>query len=424
MVVNKQNDDAGFFGYIGPGGVPMHVNVIDGKVEGTYWTGGIAGRNSTGSTIENCYNTAYVATDDGFIHNIGGITGKNETGSVVDNCYHTGYVDGDGNVTNNVGAIAGQNDGSSTVRNCYYEEGSVYRGEMSNGSGQDGVGTSAETGTVEKAKEKTEDEFKSGEVAWELSQGNNGGWGQNLTGESDDVIDNHPHFIDMSDKPVDTTPVYRVTFHSYITDKSTGNVCSEIDRNYYVDPGENFDIPSFPELTLPEIAKWYVNGEEFDGRNIEQDIDAVAGLRIFFSGVTDTATVEGTYSPAGQTLAVNLDQYVEYEDNDPLSEGKFEYKLIYDADSLKAELSEDGRTLAIPAGTPVKEDGYKLTITAREIKPYISDRIPTTRTLTVVERLESAPGVHVRLWYGRYNPDLECNHRQGCAGAQNNGLRY
>lgn len=52
MVVNKQSDDDGFFGYIGKGGVLRHINVIDGYVSGTYWAGGIAGRNY--GTIEYC----------------------------------------------------------------------------------------------------------------------------------------------------------------------------------------------------------------------------------------------------------------------------------------------------------------------------------------------------------------------------------
>ena len=35
MVVTKQSDDDGFFGYIGKGGVLKRVNVIDGYVDGT-----------------------------------------------------------------------------------------------------------------------------------------------------------------------------------------------------------------------------------------------------------------------------------------------------------------------------------------------------------------------------------------------------
>lgn len=120
----------------------------------------------------------------------------------MDNCYNSGYVDGEGNVTNNVGAIAGQNDGSSTVTHCFYEKGSVGRGEMSNGEGLDGVGTNADTGTMDKVEEKTPEEFQSGEVVWELSQGTHGdGWGQNLNIYTDGDSDNHPHFIDVSDKP-------------------------------------------------------------------------------------------------------------------------------------------------------------------------------------------------------------------------------
>lgn len=37
MVVDKSNDDAGFFGYIGAGGVIKYVNAEDGYVGGSYW---------------------------------------------------------------------------------------------------------------------------------------------------------------------------------------------------------------------------------------------------------------------------------------------------------------------------------------------------------------------------------------------------
>lgn len=232
MVVDKKNDDGGFFGYIGKGGV--------------------AGRNSTNSVIENCYNRAYVTTEDGFIHNIGGITGKNEGGSTVDNCYNNGYVEGAGEVTNNVGAIVGQNSENSTVTHCYYEEDSVYRGDMSNGDGKDGVGTNAATGTVEKVEERTAEDFASGEVAWELSQSTStdgSGWGQNLDDTLDGVnsVDGHPHFTDMLDKDAETTAVYRVTFTSaYLP----------CDKKYYVDPGATMDIEKLTEDgELPSLSE-------------------------------------------------------------------------------------------------------------------------------------------------------------------------
>lgn len=426
MVMTKQRDDDGFFGYIGKGGVVRYVNVIDGYVDGTYWAdgiagrnhgtieycsfsgdvhgsqdfvggivgdnhtggvlrfcytakrtnpitvngyeeydtyvsgkqiaGGVAGRNSTGSTIENCYNTAYVTTDDSFIHNIGGITSKNEGGSTVDNCYNSGYVEGQGEVTNNVGAIVGQNSENSTVRNCYYEEGSVERGDESNGKGNDGIGTNA--GTAEKVEEKTSEEFESGEVAWELSQGENGaGWGQNLSGDNEADIDKHPHFMDVQDKPRDTTLVYRVTF-KYLSDSDT------YDYVKYVDPEVNVNdyIPSLSGYSSD--AKWYVGNEEFDGTQITKDVDAVAGIRIFFAGQAGTLTDTKIYSPEAQTMDPSM--FIYYAEGGPSSGGRFEFEIINS--DFGAYPNDD--SVMIPADTQVGE--YTLNVTVREKEPYIA----------------------------------------------------
>ncbi|MCH5288035.1 MAG: hypothetical protein J1E43_11515, partial [Christensenellaceae bacterium] len=194
-------------------------------------------------------------------------------------------------------------------------------------------------------------------VAWELSKGTDGdGWGQNIAeGESHDK---HPHFTQAPDKDYDTTEVYRVTFHS---------TNLPVDQKLYVDPGDNVDLP-----WLPENAKWYdADGQEFNGLNIQCDVDAIAGLRILFAGEMKTVEVAGIYSPLEQILPVNLNQYVQYADNGPSSDDRFEYTIIGDHDAFHATLGEDGRTLTIPAGTNVNETGYALTVQVHEKEPYI-----------------------------------------------------
>ena len=153
--------------------------------------GGIVGVNyaSSGSKIEKCYNTAPISGDD----NIGGIVGTNN--DVVENCYNTGAISGDENIGGiagdyyngtlencyNTGAISGNEDiggiagdiGSlaSTLENCYYL-----------GDTPD----SSDMGTV-----KSKDEFKSGEVALLLQDGQTGQvWGQHIPGDESPVLTN------------------------------------------------------------------------------------------------------------------------------------------------------------------------------------------------------------------------------------------
>lgn len=324
LYVKRNDDDAGLFGYVGEGGVLRNIHVVDGDISGTYWCGGIASRNyglieycsfsgyvygsqqfiggivgdnhsggiirfcyntgdvegeqicdgitgrNSSSTVENCYNRGDVYASNSVRGYAGGVAGENTASSTIDNCYSTGEVDG--NLA--CGAIAGANGESSAVQNCYYPD------DMEPGLGSN-------TGNMENVTPKTEEEFESGEVAWELSKGTDGeGWGQNIAeGESHDQ---HPHFTQALDKDFDTTEVYRVTFSS--TNPS-------YNLKFYLDPGDDVELP-WP----PENAKWYVGGEVFYGKNIQCDADAIAGQRILFAGEMKTAEVAGIYSPVEQIL--------------------------------------------------------------------------------------------------------------------------
>lgn len=63
------------------GGELRYVNVIDGIVSGSYWAGGIAGRND--GLIEYCSFSGDVHGSQDFV---GGIVGDNHTGGILRYC--------------------------------------------------------------------------------------------------------------------------------------------------------------------------------------------------------------------------------------------------------------------------------------------------------------------------------------------------
>mgnify|MGYP000043020910 CR=1 FL=1 len=160
-----------------------------GSVSGIGTAGGVSGYNYTGS-ITNCYNTGNVSGSSGFV---GGVSGINYTGSITD-CYNIGSVSGSegnvggvngyndgGTITNSynagsvsgteryVGGVSGYNDGG-TITNCYYDS-AIYTGNA--------IG--ANDGTTEKVEGKTTEQFKTGEVAYLLQNGQSEEiWGQTI----------------------------------------------------------------------------------------------------------------------------------------------------------------------------------------------------------------------------------------------------
>lgn len=124
--------------------------------------GGVSGFN--GKDIKNCYNTGEVsvAVDGGAV---GGVCGDNNSGSRITNCYNTGKVSVTGS-RDFVGGVCGMN--ADTIENCYFLTGTADKGI--------GVGSSI---FPNEATEKTENQFKSGEVAWLLNGNQNPQlWGQ------------------------------------------------------------------------------------------------------------------------------------------------------------------------------------------------------------------------------------------------------
>ena len=174
----------GVSGYNSKGTIINSYNA--GSVSGLEYVGGVSGINYTGS-ITDCYNIGSVSGSEGYV---GGVSGDNNGGTItnsynagsvsgieryvggvngwnkgtITNCYNIGSVSGSGYV----GGVNGWNNG--TITNCYYDS-TVYTGAA--------IGTNS--GTTTKIEGKTTEQYKTGEVAYLLSQGCS-------TGEGDDTV--------------------------------------------------------------------------------------------------------------------------------------------------------------------------------------------------------------------------------------------
>ncbi len=144
-----------------------------GAITGNRNVGGITGCSYL--DITNCYNTGSVSG----VENVGGIAGQTELR--ITNCYNTGVITAE----TNAGAIVGHHQAWINrvyITNCYYLTGTAavgFNGDYAQGT------------TEEKA------DFANGEVAYLLSQGQNGDvWGQTI---GQDAI---PNFTGMTVYPV------------------------------------------------------------------------------------------------------------------------------------------------------------------------------------------------------------------------------
>ena len=166
----------GVSGYNYTGSITNCYNA--GSVSGNGNVGGVTGINYTGS-ITDCYNIGIVSGSE---DNVGGVNGYNDGGTITNsynagsvsgteryvggvngcnkgtttNCYNAGSVSG----TGYVGGVSGENYGG-TITNCYYDS-TIYTGNA--------IGKNS-SGTATKVEGKTTDEFKTGEIAYLLSQG-------------------------------------------------------------------------------------------------------------------------------------------------------------------------------------------------------------------------------------------------------------
>ena len=167
--VSGTTDVGGVVGYTGAyysssSGIVFSTAIVTdchntGTVSGKNNVGGVVGAHS--GIVTGCYNTGTVSgTSD-----VGGVVAYNN--GIVMDCYHSGSISG----TTNIGGVVGYNTSDTgTVTNCYFDS-TVYTG--------DAIGTNE--GTATNVEGKSTEQFASGEVAYLLSQGENGSiWGQDL----------------------------------------------------------------------------------------------------------------------------------------------------------------------------------------------------------------------------------------------------
>ena len=177
-IYNVSISDSYFSGATDVGGIcgdstsPITRCYNTGNVSGVYRVAGICGNSGSGgyvSNITNCSNSGDIRGSGTYI---GGICGVNFSG--ISYCNSTGTVAGSGD---NIGGICGEdNDGKGDITNCYYDS-SVYTGD----SIGDKYAYGDITGKYENVEGKTTEQYKSGEVAYLLQDGQTEEvWGQTV----------------------------------------------------------------------------------------------------------------------------------------------------------------------------------------------------------------------------------------------------
>ena len=159
-VVDGTAGAAGSFGGVCGCNLGILTNCYNtGIVSGHEFVGGVSGNNN--KTITNCYNTGIVSGQA----YVGGVNGYNRNGTII-NCNATGEVNG---TDSYVGGVIGMNLSKGTITNCYYDS-AIYTG---NAIGEN------RSGTITKVEGKTTEQFKTGEVAYLLQNGQSEEiWGQ------------------------------------------------------------------------------------------------------------------------------------------------------------------------------------------------------------------------------------------------------
>ena len=264
---------AGLFGYIGTNGTVKNLALADSSINSSSkysYVGGICGVNYDGS-ITSCSNNGDV-TGSGDSSTVGGICGwsngsittSSNSGAVgggsyvggicgrnwgsITTCSNSGAVGGG----SYVGGICGQHWGSIT--NCYWLSGTAGEG-IGSGTGE--------------AFEKTEDEYKSGEVAWLLNQ-----WPGNAE------VDGKVWAMGADGYPVlngkNNNSVVKLTF-----DANTGNE-EEQPIIRYGNVGDALPKVTLPEITGYTFAGWY-NDADCSGEQVTKIPDDATGDKTYYA---------------------------------------------------------------------------------------------------------------------------------------------
>ena len=323
LYINTNPFYAGLFGY-SQGGTIKNL-AVSGNIANGAWAGGIVGDNHSGSSIKNCYYSGTVAGND-----VGGIAGNNYDGS-IENCYNIGTVS---KSSTYVGGITGLNTSSGSVSNCYYL----------NTCGGEGDGTS-----------KTEEEFKSGEVAWLLQNGQDTPeqqvWGQQLGEGGDD----YPVFTSDGNKKV-----LKVTFATQDNEEYAAK---------YANPNGTVEMPKNPESENYTFGKWATTqdaeGDEFNEETVVTEDMTVYAMGSVKPGAVGEYTLPTDNYGYVSPITVNLDNCMKEVYKIISPEGKFTYE-ISDQGSTNARI-ESENTLTIPTG--LDAGVYTITVKATEKEP-------------------------------------------------------
>lgn len=164
------NGDTYVGGICGDSTSPITRCYNTGNVSGVYRVAGICGNSGSGgyaSNITNCSNSGDIRGSGTYI---GGICGANF--SAISYCNSMGAVSGSGD---KIGGICGEDiDGKGDIKNCYYDS-TVYAG--------DSIGDKYAYGDItrkyENVEGKTTEQYRNGEVAYLLQNGQSEEiWGQ------------------------------------------------------------------------------------------------------------------------------------------------------------------------------------------------------------------------------------------------------
>ena len=311
---NKSNSldrVGGVCGYNG-GTVKNCYNTGTVSSDGNSYIGGVCGYNN--GTIINCYNTGEVSDASIDLSYVGGICGYNN--KTIENCYNTGEASNSTSNPSYVGSACGHND--STMTNCYFLTGTADKG------------TGDDTG---EATEKTDSQFKSGEVAWLLQNGQKDQedqvWGQEI-GEIG--TDSYPKFSDSKNEKV-----LKAAFM---------NSDDEI-QVAYANYNTALTEPEFVVAEDEKIDGWYENGDfsgnawNFENR-IVQDITLYVKISKIQYNVTLKADGDGAVSGGGTyvhgtevTVTADPDsgfRFVRWEENGTEVSDEAEYTFIIKGD--------------------------------------------------------------------------------------------
>ena len=335
------DDDVGCVGGISASSYSVTNCYNIGKITGIAKdAGGIAGFYSD---VTNCYN---FGTIDVTADNVGGILGA--TGNVT-NCYNIGKITG---TAGNAGGIAGDISERNSIKNCYYLKGEYF-----------GIG-STEEDTTGQAESKTVAQFKSGEVAWLLQNGQEDQVWYQKTG-----TDDYPVFEPADDSSI----VYRVAFISGVEedDQPFGAV--------YGNKGKVVDTAPSDEPTREgyEFVRWTTDkeqtGEDYEFTSVtfdDEDVDIYAVWQETYGENDEKSPLTIKLSKGESSDEYDLDELMAYS-NGTNTKGNFTYTdTSGNIDGLTVNI--DGSKLTVTAAADAAAGERTLNITAKEKAPQLS----------------------------------------------------